>query len=124
LPEVADEMRSVRRHDLDSVTIISKVHRPAIPPSGSTVKSGVSSGVTTFSGLQDWSTKSELVLFAFRYQSRNRVRELLCGRSIPKPFALQDLESQASDFGLSEITDFLVKADILENKEENERDSW
>ena len=52
------------------------------------------------------------------------MRELLCGPSIPKPFALQDLESQASDFGLSEITDFLVKADILENKEENERDSW
>ena len=52
-----------------------------------------------------------------------RARELLCSPSIPKPCALQDPESHVSHFWLAEIIVVLIKAEILENKEENERDS-
>jgi hypothetical protein len=43
---------------------------------------------------------------------------------VPSEALRQDLESHASHFGLSEIINFLIKADMLENKEENERESW
>jgi len=48
-----------RRHDLNSVTVVSKVSRSGHPPSGSMLKSGVSSDIATFYWLHDWSSQSE-----------------------------------------------------------------
>ena len=118
-------MRSVRRHDLDSVTVITKVHRPG--QSAIWVDGEIWRVFRRHHplGLQDWSRKSELFGFVRIPASIPESWARTSLRSF-HPEALRAPGSRVSRiaFRLAEIIEFLIKADILENKEENERDSW
>jgi len=104
LPVIADEIRSVRRHDLNLVSVVSELGRRGHSAIGSMLEYGV---MTLFAVYRIGREKASFLdLFAFRHPSRNRGRELLCGPSIPKPCALQDLESHASLLGLQKLSSF------------------
>ena len=103
-PIVSCEMPSVRWDGLDSVTVVSELGRRGHSAIGSMLEYGV---MTLFAVYRIGREKASFLdLFAFRHPSRNRGRELLCGPSIPKPCALQDLESHASLLGLQKLSSF------------------